>query len=161
MSILSSVSGLMAGLSSAAGVTLDAANFEFSLPKPSVPEDNTVRNTKIMTMASEAGIYKGSRVIYYDRLNLADMVNFEFTQAVLPNNTGVHAMLRSIMAMTGLSFTEDDLVNHVSEPDGNGGVQVLLEAKPESIGWTGSFLLVGVNYPDISTAFDSNILPGF
>lgn len=161
MSILSSKPSLVAGMASSAGVSLNPTDFQFTDPKPTEPGDSTTKNSKVMAIAAAEGTYRGSRVVFYDRLDLSAMENFEFIPVTLEPGVSVYDLLGSIYAMTGIAFTVNDLVDHQSVSGEGNAVEVLLEAKATSLGFTGSFTLTGVGYPNISTAFSSNILPGF
>jgi len=146
-------------LTTAAGTTMDNTMVSFAGLKT---HDGSVsqKNTEVWVITNSNNPFTGRSKVYYDRLNLADLSNFTFTKNPADPDVSVYTILDIIRNQTGITFTQDDLVDHQVEDTGT-VIQVLLEAKPTSLGFTGSFTLQLKNYPDISTLFTSNALVGF
>jgi len=146
-------------LTTAAGSTLSDSMVSFVGLKP---HDGSVsqKNTEVWVITNTSSPFQGRSKVYYDRLDLSQLGNFTFTKNSVDPNVSVYTVLDIIRNMIGVTFTQDDLVDHQVEEMGS-MIQVMLEAKPTSLGFTGSYTLQLASYPDISTLFTSNALVGF
>lgn len=118
------------------------------------------KNTEVWVVTNASNPFSGQSKVYYDRLNLANLANFTFTKNSANVGVSVYTILDVIRNQTGITFTSDDLVDHAVVDTGN-GLQVQLEAKPTSLGFTGTFNLPLKNLPSIATLFTTNALVGF
>ncbi len=120
---------------------LTEANLDFSLPKVVIGswrDRVTLKNTAIRLTAKESAPYEGSRVILYDRLNLASLVNIGGFKVAGLNPVSTYDLFDSIAFYTGIKFLEEDLEDLpvIYGQDGKG--TVVLSAKPDSVGWVGN-----------------------
>lgn len=140
-----------------AGATLLAKDVVFSKPFVNDNPANT-KNTKIrMTMLQSSTTYKGSHVLYYDRLNLSGLANFPVPDYPPISSVGesVYTLLQKIRNSMGVVFTERDLVETFVEDDGEAG-RILLKAKPDSVGWIGEYYLELAPKPPLAGLFKSD-----
>jgi hypothetical protein len=125
------------------------------------PSGESPRNTKAMLQAKTTStVYQGRKVIYYDRLNLADLAKFQYFKVPIEEDISIYAALNLLRDALGIKFTTDDLVETQTVLTET-GVEVTLTAKPGSLGWTGTVTLEFNELPHISTAFYSDKLNGF
>ena len=118
-------------------------------------------NTKAMLQAkTTSASYQGRKVIYYDRLNLADLAKFQYFKIPMEEDVSLYSMFNTLRDGLGIKFTEDDLVDAQSVATET-GVAITLTAKPLSLGWYGTVTLEFAGLPHISTAFYSDKLNGF
>lgn len=129
-----------------------------------VPEDS--HNTKAVIYAANSNTtYKGSTIVYYDRLNLAMLANLapldrtKYTQ-IADVGVSVYTMLDLIRDAIGIQFTTDDLVDTQTVAGAN-GTDVTLTAKSTSVGWYGTVTLSFSGLPNIINAFNGRALIGF
>lgn len=149
---------LVAWISKKAGVTFAWSDFTFS--NPAVNDNPAVsnKNTKIRaTLKPEKVGYKGSTVVYYDRLSLAKLADFPAPDYPPTGGVGqsVYELLTRIRTSMGIVLTADDLEETFVEDDGANG-KVLLKAKATSVGWTGQFYLVFAPKPSFASLFKTN-----
>lgn len=95
--------------------------------------------------------YRGTGVIKYNRLNLADLN----TVLVKPPNVNpvsnrLYQMLDELTQGTGILLTEDDVYDSSIVNDPVRGLNVELKAKPESYRWYGIHRLYFSNLPPLS-----------
>lgn len=142
------------------GLSIPEADLIVSLPKvndnPDRPEDSQIR----VTVGPANASYSGSEVFYYDRLNLARLVNYPAPDYPPMAGIGlsVYSLLSQIKGSMGLQFTRDDLVETFTVSTGGAGGSVLLKAKPTSVGWSGEFNLpLGVK-PLLSSIFANDTI---
>lgn len=154
-------------LSVASGKTINTADYTvIGLRATTTAEQSGVaggKNTKARVSMNTSSTYRGYVDVYYDRLDLSALQYFSPITAVAQAGVSVSTLLTQIRDTYGINFTMNDLVDHstVDDGTGTGTVTLLLEAKPGSIGWRNSVTIKFAPLPDISTAFISNIMPGF
>lgn len=118
------------------------------------------KNTAVLVTMNPGAPVTGSKQIKYDRLNLADLSFFKMAPLTVNEGESLHDILARLHKSTGITFTASDLEDTVPEQVG-GKLVIKLDAKSGSIGWIGEFNYPCASLPDISTAFNGNILPGF
>jgi len=124
------------------------------------PSGESAKNTKVMLQAKTTSLYQGRKVIYYDRLNLADLAKFQYYSIPIAADVSLHDELVTLRDAFGIKFATTDIENTVTVETEN-GVEVHLVAKSDSLGWYGEATLLLSDLPHISTAFDSDRLNGF
>lgn len=161
------IDDLIALVNAKNGTTFTAAQLPIKALRPT-PAGESTKNTKIMFEAlSTDPNWRGTKILYYDRLNLADLGNLP---SFLPNgrfrtsiNPGLKAsaLLAEIRNSVGVQFDMTDIEDTTAIADQNNASDLLLKAKPGSLGWVGEFVLKFATPPNISTAFFSSNLQGF
>lgn len=146
-------------LTSASGSTIDTTMFTLSGMKAHDGSVST-KNTEAWVEFNAAAPLTGRVKVYYDRLNLRSLGNFTFTRQSADPGVSVYTILDIIRNQTGITFGTDDLVDHAVVDTGT-VIQVYLEAKTTSIGFTANYTLTLKPYPDISTLFTNNALVSF
>jgi hypothetical protein len=149
---------LVAWINKKAGVTFAATDFIFSPPAVNDNPATSTKNTKLrITVVPERAGYKGTSVIYYDRLSLAKLADFPVPDYPPTGGVGqsVYDLLARIKTATGIPFTSDDLEETFVEDDGANG-RVLLKAKATSLGWIGQFYLVLGAKPSFAALFKTD-----
>jgi hypothetical protein len=121
--------------------TLDDVIFS----KPIVNTDpGATLNSKIrVTMARTNTAYKGTVVLAYNRLTLANIGNYPRPKypPQAPVGSSVYDLLPKLRNTYGIYLTRDDLEETFVTDDGAYG-RILLKAKADSIGWNGEYTLV-------------------
>lgn len=128
------------------------------------PVGESTRNTKIAIQAKASDSnYKGRQFLYYDRIDLAQLVELQpdMYRVGMPVGASLYDNLNIILAQTGLKFTTDDIEDATSIQEDEDTVSVMLVAKPGSLGYVGSYKLLMAGLPPISEAFYSSRLAGF
>lgn len=156
---LSTKTDILAVLSAAAGVTLVDADLTLGPVTPTVVGDNTPANSKMIVWISPSNAsYKGGRQVFFDRLNLADCSKIpQWPQDTFPVGTSVYSMFASLKSSLGINFDTSDLVETFVTVD-TGVYSVMLQAKSDSLGWIGQYKFILPTPPQLSTAFNNNIL---
>lgn len=157
---MSAKDSIAAILSAKTGLTLTASQLYFSTPL-AVDKQTFGGNTKIKVTGLAGAPVKGSAIVYYDRLNLADFANFQYTPIATPPGSTLYENLDEIRQMTGMILTQDDVNDAVVINGGGSESTLTVAAKANSLGWIGSVDLTFLQYPHISTVFSSNYLAGF
>jgi len=165
MTIYASTPANIAALMSAAtGVPLASADLMFGIPRASTPTEsaNYGKNTAVVVSARPEASSRvtGVTTIVYDRLDLKALENYNLTNHSLSDNANMTVWLPEITGYLGIILSADDLLDHPTVLL-DGRVTLWLEATVASLGWTGSAKLNFSAYPDISTAFSTNLLYGF
>ena len=150
---------LAAILTAAAGVTIAPTDFTVVGVRATVAEDNSSFNTKLALQATTTGSYQGQTYVFYDRLDLGSLPNFNPYKLSVAAGVNVYDMLSTLRNQYGIRFTTDDLVNHATVDNGDGTYSLLLEAKSTSIGWFGSGTVLFAGQPNLATAFMTTTLP--
>lgn len=121
------------------------------------------KNTKARVSMVSSSTLRGILDVYYDRLDLSQLANYSPILNVAAAGTALSALLTQIRDTYGINFTMADLAaaNTVDDGSGTGATTLLLTALSGSIGWINSVTIKFGPLPNISTAFYSNILPGF
>jgi hypothetical protein len=150
-------------LSVATGVSFVEADLIYGTPRTTTSEEVTKynRNTVIaLTVVPGSSKAKGTAVVYYDRTDLAPLVDFNLRGTLIDQGVAFGTWLSQLINLINVKFEATELVPHDSvSVDGSTGLQ--LEAKPDSIGWIGNAMVKIGGYPDISTVFNSDKLLGF
>lgn len=134
-------------------------------PAPGGVPENTHNTKAVIYAANSNTIYKGSTIVYYDRLDLAMLANLgpldrtKYVQ-VADVDVSIYSMLDLIRDAVGIQFTTDDLVE-TQTTAGDDGTLVTLTAKTNSIGWVGTVTLQFSGLPNIINAFNGRALIGF
>jgi hypothetical protein len=132
--------------------------------RPTKGSDSISQNTKIrMLMGASNTTYAGYKDIFYDRLDLGALANFNPYQVSVTPGVSVLTVLDKIRDQYGIQLTAND-INDVQTVDRDGDgkyTTVTLTSKPTSLGWIGSVTLTFLGLPDISQAFISQSLGGF
>ncbi|MNM35594.1 hypothetical protein D3C81_462940 [compost metagenome] len=125
---------------------LSETGLTFSVPSPGVGNLAQVR----LTSKSDY-TFRGTKVIEYHRRDLATLPGMFPVYPRMDPKATLYEMLTSLRD-SGVLFTTDDLVDGpvVTRQDGNYEVQ--LTAKPASLAWFGTGLLIFQNLPPISLA---------
>lgn len=154
-------------LSVAAGVTITSSQYTVLGVRPTTAGEQAGvaggKNTKARVQMGATGVQQGIVDVYYDRLDLGALTNFSPILTTTVAGTALSALLTQIRDMYGINFTMADLAaaNTVDDGSNTGACTLLLTALSGSIGWINSVTIKFGPLPDISTAFMSNVLPGF
>lgn len=160
---VSSQADLIAMANVASGVTFTASDLVFGTPRAATTAEVTQhgKNTAIAVRASDTSILAvGYTTIFYDRLDLKPLENFNLTNCLCVDGLTKVAWFPVVVGYLGVPFTATHLVEHTSVTV-DGKVNVQLEATADSLGWIGTATLRFGGYEDISTAFFDNKLTGF
>jgi hypothetical protein len=162
---VSSQADLAAMVSVAAGVVVAVSDLVFGTPHPTTTAEKAQygRNTKIaVNFAPASTVGTGSRTLYYDRLDLAPLQLAVLFGAKASGGANLAAMIPVIKNYTGAVVSASDLVETSStvNPD-TGGVEFVMTAQTNSLGWLGTGTLKFDPPAPIATAFTDDKLPGF
>lgn len=145
-----------------AGRSLTGQYTVTSGPTPTVGGDDTPRNTKLSITMNSGGTLKGTKVFYYDRLDLAALAHFSYYQVRgFVSGESINSQLSLIRDMTGIVFATTDLVSQNVTDNGAGVATVPLEAESTSLGFINSVNLTAVTLLPLSTVFSTGTLSGF
>lgn len=154
-------------ISAKVGATITASQFSVIGLRASKAGDVTTKNSKLHFLLNDTQVtYRGEASLYYDRLDLSILANFSpfsvngIRNAPVYIGQNVYDVLDSIRDAVGIQFDTTDLVNN-QVYQGDYGAEVVLQAQPTSIGWTGSYTLRMSGYPNIINAFYGRSLAGF
>jgi len=87
---------------------------------------------------NENHLYRGSEVLTYQRLDLADLPTLFYNPPrITPGTTRLYLMLADFLQGTGIRLTEDDVYDANVITDPLRGLNVELKAKPGSYRWRG------------------------
>lgn len=134
---------LVAWINKKAGTKFGLA--DVILSKPVVNSDaGATTNSKIrVTIHRTTASWKGTVVLGYNRLTLANIANYPRPKypprAAL--GSSVYDLLPKLRNTYGIYLTSDDLEETFVEDNGAFG-RVLLKAKADSVGWIGEYMLV-------------------
>jgi hypothetical protein len=134
---------VLAWVNRKAGTKLGINDVIFSKPIVN-PDVGATKNSKIrLTMRPEAAGFKGTVVLSYDRLSLANLANYPKPKYPPQASVGasVYTLLTKLRSSYGVWLTQDDLEETFVTDNGAYG-QVILKAKAESVGWVGEYVLV-------------------
>lgn len=153
---------LTSAINTLAGVNLTGVYDIVGLVPTQVGESDLNTKLAIRAKATDA-TYRGEQVLYYDRLNLNDLVHLQpyMFKVGMPIGANLYDNLDRVLKQTGLRFTADDVEDAVTQEEGNDIVSVMLVAKSGSLGYVGSYKLLMADIPHISEAFYSSRLAGF
>jgi hypothetical protein len=163
---LNSSDDLAAMISAASGVTVTSSMFTIAAMKPTTTAEQAGvangKNTKVHVVMNSGATLRGEMTLYYDRLNLSQLSNFNpYLLSANPNGIDITALLATFFNQYGFTLTMNDLADAVSSQDANGNTQITLTALSTSLGFTGTFNCKFAPLPPISGIFYSNILAGF
>lgn len=117
-------------------------NVTMSKPKPvegSRHMDKTLKNTYATVVPGTAGIFKGRKSIYYNRLLLNDFARFRATRVLkTPAVTSVHGLLPAIQFYYAIKLSTADVEDDPITLDQDGKATVTVRAKADSPLWLGS-----------------------
>jgi len=161
---LDSKADLAAMFSVKAGIIVPVSDLVFGTPVATTAAEKTLygKNTKVgvkFTDSSTLGM--GGTKVFYDRLDVTPLGLANFRGIAVTGGQNLAAMLPVLKNLSGATFTSDDLVEHSTVDDGDGGITFLIESKPDSLGWFGSVTVAFNVALDIETAFSGDTLPGF
>jgi uncharacterized protein (UPF0264 family) len=154
-------------LSVAVGATVNSADYTVLGVRPTTTAEQSGvaggKNSKARVSMKSSSTYRGYVDVYYDRLDLGALTNFSPIKTVASAGTDISALLTQIRDMYGINFTMADLADTQTQDDGSGtgASTLLLQALSTSIGWINSVTIKFAPLPDISTAFNSPVMPGF
>lgn len=122
---------------------LNLNNVALSRPYPvssSRYEQATAKNTWSFVVPSGATpIFKGRKVVFWNRLTLSDFARFRTTRQVkAPKPTTVHELLPAIKYYLAINLSVDDVENDPLNLDQDGVGVVTVRAKETSPLWLGS-----------------------
>lgn len=160
---VSSQADLAAMVSVASGVTFAASDLIFGTPRAATSAEITQygKNTAVPVAASPSATQAaGISLLFYDRLDLKPLENFDLTSCLCVDGIPLSEWLPVVSGYLNIPFTISHFVEH-SSVNVNDKVNVLLEAKASSLGWLGSVTLKFGGYPNMSSAFTGDKLPGF
>lgn len=152
-------------INTANNMTLNPDDVTFSAPKNSAESwqgTTTGKNTYVKITAKPTATFKGSVVVTYDRLDLADYKKFQPTKP-LPayQKTTTRELASRLLDTFGLNITPEDIVDEpLNLTDGAGRVN--LKAEPTSLGWVGAMDIdIVVGAAELNTLATTKDLPGF
>lgn len=122
---------------------LNLNNVALSRPYPvssSRYEEATTKNTwSYVVPAGTTPIFKGRKVVFWNRLTLSDFARFRTSRQVkAPKPTTVHELLPAIKYYLAINLTADDVENDPLNLDQDGVGTVTVRAKDTSPLWVGS-----------------------
>ncbi|MDR3392198.1 MAG: hypothetical protein P4L77_10750 [Sulfuriferula sp.] len=153
-------------LSVAAGQTITSAMYTVLGVRATTSADLPAsggKNSKARVSMISTATLRGYVDVYYDRLDLRQLANYSPILNVAAAGTALSALLTQIRDTYGINFTMADLAaaNTVDDGSGTGACNLTLTALSTSIGWINAVTIKFAALPNISTAFYTNILPGF
>lgn len=160
---VSSQADLIAMVKVASGVAFTASDLVFGTPRAATSAEITQygKNTAVGVRAAVGStLAAGFTTVYYDRLDLKPLENFNLTSCLCVDGLAKADWLPIVIGYLNVPLTAAHLTEHASVVV-DGKVNVQLEATADSLGWTGSATLKFGGYPDIATAFTDNKLLGF
>lgn len=99
--------------------------------------------------AKEEYQYRGTEVVTFRRLNLADLDFLLIQPPRLDPRSNLYNLLPQLKTILGIHLTEDDVEDALVYED-QGGFSVTLKAKPNTMGWYGETTLRFLDLPPIS-----------
>lgn len=134
---------VLAWFNKKAGTKFALSDVIFSKPIVNTDVGATLNSKIRVTMARTTASYKGTVVVAYNRLNLANIANYPTPKypPQAPLGTSVYDLLQKLRNSYGIYLTQDDLEETFVTDDGAYG-RVLLKAKADSVGWVGEYTLV-------------------
>lgn len=160
---VTSATDLVALINTAGGVAFPLADITFGKPRTPTAAEVTKygKNTAVdFKVADTSTIATGFTTVFYDRLDLKGLENFDLTGCSISSGIGIAGWLPILIGYLNIPFSQSNLVDTTSSAV-DGKVVVSVQAVPASLGWFGTGTLKFENTPDISTAFNSNQLTGF
>lgn len=160
---LQSKASFLQYLNAANSSALVEADLNFSNPKVvagTFREQLTSHNTAIQLQAKPSAAYQGTKVITYDRLDLASLANIFGVKAVANNPASTYDVLSNLKYFTGVDLTTDDVEDLAIVTSGSDKF-VVLSAKNTSIGWIGSVQLkITAGGAPLDQSLTTSDLPG-
>jgi hypothetical protein len=161
------IDDLLALINAKNTTTFTAAQIQIKAMRPTTVGEST-KNTKVIFEArSTDTTWRGVKSLYYDRLDLANLgkivsflPNGRYRAAVNPGLSAA-SMLAEIRNSVGIQFDMTDIEDTTTVLAENNACNLLLKAKPGSVGWIGEYVLKFATPPNILTAFFSPNLQGF
>lgn len=154
---------LVAMVNTATGQSFVEADLVFGTPRAPTSAELTQfgKNTAVNVKAADGSTKSsGFTTIFYDRLDLKPLENFNLTNCVCAEGLTLAQWLPIAVSYLNVQFNIAHLVEHASTTV-TGKVNVQLEATANSLGWFGTATLKFGGYQDITTAFNGNTLLGF
>lgn len=156
---------LSAMISAAAGVTVTSSQYTIQAVAPTTASEQSGvaggKNTKVSVLMNSGAPLSGSMTLYYDRLDLGALSNFQPYRLPGSPDVDVSTLLTQFCNMFGFTLTMNDIADATSYTASDGTIQVVLTALSTSLGFTGTFTAVFSGLPNISTAFMGTTMPGF
>lgn len=139
------------------GTQLVSTNLEFDFPRPYIG----VRNSSIVLRGAAGSSLSGEVELYYNRINLNDMVgagNRIF--ALPPGASSIRDLFAQMNTRYGVRLTNGDIVDTLL--DVTAGVHtVTVQAHPDSLVYVGQLTLTTTKVLDLSDAVPIPVLTGF
>lgn len=157
---------LIGQLSKLAGTTFTPDDFTFG-PVEVYSGPDSPRNTRCrITITDPASQYQDWVWLYYDRLNLSLLANWDFIIPMMPAMPApaLYDRLSDIQQAVGILFTTDDVENTaIVTSDNPAQRQVTLTAKAGSQRFIGTVTLMMTiyQYPDMATTYPNATATGF
>lgn len=156
---------LAALISALSGVTVTSAQFTIAAIKATTTAEKAGvangKNTKVRVVMNSGAPLRGQMTLYYDRLDLGALANFQpYLITAAPNND-VSLVLTTFRDQYGFTLTMSDIADSTTFIAGDGSTHVVLTALASSLGYTGTFECAFAPLPNFSNAFYSNVLSGF
>ncbi len=131
--------------------TLTYLPVDNAILSPTYPSEDPAVCQLRLTMKDEQD-YRGTQVLTYNRLNLADIENMLVTKPhVNPVSGRLYGLLDELTQGLGILLTEEDVYDAGIVMDPVRGLNVELKARPESYRWYGIHRLYFDNLPPLST----------
>lgn len=144
------------------GVTLTGTYELIDGPTATTGGDPTSKNTKITLEMTDTSIYKGTQILYYDRLDLAALADFSYYQTrgwVVGES--ILSQLTALRDLTGINFTSSDLTDQEVTSPSTGVASIPLTAASGSLGFINSVVLAAITVIPLSSVFSTGTLAGF
>lgn len=141
---LDSVSSVLTYINAANSTTFKVGDLAFSNPQVvsgTWREEAAEENTAVRVSGEAAAQLQGRQIILYDRLDLGSLIHLAGFQLFATGATTVHDILDNLNQYTGTKLSVDDVEDTPLTTDGEGKVQAVISAKPNSLGWIGSVQL--------------------
>jgi hypothetical protein len=126
-------------------IVLDVNDFTFSNPSQHMPTAFVTENTSITITAKATSTYSGSRICYYNRMDLDQILDNPNIEITLVDETTLSELIPKINFLYGINLTSDDYVEQAIQGYDsnfpNRVLNVVVAAKSTSLMFTGSFRL--------------------
>jgi hypothetical protein len=155
---------LSALISAAAGLTVTSSQYTVLGLRPTTSADLPTsggKNTKVAIQMNVGAPMSGQMSLYYDRLDLGALANFQPYLITGAPGTDVSVLLAVFRNQYGFTLTMADIADATAFTADDGNTHCVLTALATSLGYLNSFECVFAPLPNISTAFFSNVLTGF
>lgn len=156
---------LSAMISAVVGTTVNSADYTVLGIRATTSADLPAsggKNTKIAIKMNSSSQYQGQINLYYDRLDLGALANFQPYPVSVPSGSKVSTILPQLLNQFGINWTMSDLADaNVNFSSDQSSSTVVLTALSGSLGWTGSVTVTMGGLPNVTQAFFNTSLAGF